>query len=168
MTLPPGFNESVCTDIWIQRHDGHKTHKEHHDIGEMRQWWLRCNKCGEGHLFKVEPKPSDLKQARSMSLAEVVAEMDGIASLGDLVYKVRDRAIEKAYPFEGSSWELPEVKRYGELHERMRALLQREKHEIICPQCGISYCHKCEHWRGTNHTNPDNDPELCDACHRIV
>ncbi len=47
-------------------------------------------------------------------------------SLGDWIYDVRSRAMDNGM-WEGSSWDHPDVKRYGDLLERCEALLKSSR-----------------------------------------
>lgn len=63
-----------------------------------------------------------------MSLLEVISEIDEIVCLDDLCYRVRDHAAETATTEEmklvHNSWDLPVVKRYGKLCNRLQQLLK--------------------------------------------
>jgi hypothetical protein len=77
-------------------------------------------------IARRDIEPLFQQDVKSMTLAEVVAEIDRISNISDQRYKVRDRAVENAGSFDGSAWDLPEVRRYGELCERMNELLKEE------------------------------------------
>ncbi len=88
----------------------------------------------ENKVKALSDQSAELKEVTSMSLAEVVAEIDGIISFDDQAYRVRDRALgkQKIDVFNDkvvgfcSPWNLPEVIRYHELCRRMRELLKEE------------------------------------------
>lgn len=119
------LNES--TTQWVHKHGSHNITVGWVDKGEERQCWMQCEDCEEGHLVQTEPIPQEQtlpKTVDTMTLEEVVAEIDDMSNLGDRIYSVMDRAVEKAPQFEGSAWELPEVKRYSDLCMRVSAFLK--------------------------------------------
>jgi hypothetical protein len=65
-----------------------------------------------------------------LSLAEVIAEIDGLSCISDRIYNVRTRACEKAVTenpeWTGNTWDLPEVQRYSELCGWLDVLLKKE------------------------------------------
>jgi len=65
--------------------------------------------------------------ASQLSLIEVVREIDALQNIGDSIDSVRGRASETAWAAgdtETSNWDLPSVRRYGELCARLYELLK--------------------------------------------
>lgn len=97
-----------------------------HVPGEEEIRWIDKERLGDnGGNAWVEIAAPPPRPVSELSLEEVIVEIDAQVHLGDLVYQVRDRAADNApRNYTGSSWDLPEVQRYGDLCTRLAVLLR--------------------------------------------